>query len=127
VADRAATRYLVVDDNETFLAAARVMLERQGVTVVGAATNGADAIRLAHSLGPDVILVDVDLGGESGFDLARRLAADGAAPAVMISADPEAEFVELVATSPAVGFLSKSALSADAVTRLLRRGRDAAR
>ena len=114
-----ALRLLIVDDNTHFLAAARDLLEREGVTVAGVATTGARAIQLAEALRPDVVLVDIDLGEESGFDLAPRLAAGDGTRVVLISANPEAEFTDLIATSPAVGFVSKSELSARAVSELL--------
>jgi len=125
-----ARRFLIVDDNAHFLGAARDLLEREGVSVVGVASTGAEALRLVRELQPDVILVDVDLGDESGFDLAQRLAAGEAAPVVLISAYPEAEFAELITASSAVGFVSKSELSASAVSEVLSHrdgGRDRAR
>ncbi len=114
-----ALRFLIVDDNAHFVEAARHLLEGEGARVIGVASTGAEAIRLAGELRPDVILVDVDLGEESGFDVARRLAAGNHAPVVLISAYPEGEFTDLVAASPAAGFVSKSDLSAAAVTALL--------
>jgi hypothetical protein len=69
-----------------------------------------------------VALVDIDLGDESGFDVARMLAGpDGAqlSRVVLISAYPEADFAELIAASPAVGFLAKSDLSATSIEELL--------
>jgi DNA-binding NarL/FixJ family response regulator len=65
-----------------------------------------------------VILVDIDLGEESGFELASQLAGSDAR-VVLISAYAEAEFADLIAASPAVGFVSKSALSARALSELL--------
>ncbi|HEY2490227.1 MAG TPA: hypothetical protein VGI37_12030, partial [Streptosporangiaceae bacterium] len=62
------------------------------------------------------------LGGESGFDLARRLAGQrpGGGPAViLISTHAEADFADLIADSPAVGFVPKPGLSADAIRRIL--------
>ena len=69
-------RCLIVDDNKSFLEAARVLLEREGLTVAGVASTGAEALRQAETLRPDVVLVDISLGDESGFDLARRLVED---------------------------------------------------
>jgi CheY-like chemotaxis protein len=65
-------RCLLVDDNLAFLGAATVLLEREGLTVAGTATNSAEALRQAEELRPDVILVDIGLGKESGFEVARR-------------------------------------------------------
>ena len=120
-----AWRLLIVDDNTHFLAAARGLLEREGMTVVGVASTGADAMRLADSLRPDLTLVDVDLGEESGFDLALRLteADGGTAPVILISAYPEEDLADLVDASAALGFLPKSSISAKAIKDLVR-GKD---
>jgi DNA-binding NarL/FixJ family response regulator len=119
-----ALRMLIVDDNWHFLNAARNVLRQEGVDVVGIASTIDEALHLAEELRPNVILVDVDLGEESGFDLAQRLAAADAASVVLISAYPEADLSDLIAASPAVGFVSKSELSARAVSNLLESERD---
>jgi DNA-binding response OmpR family regulator len=81
-------RCLLVDDNEAFLEAASALLEREGMTVAGMSSSSAEALRKALALRPDVILVDIGLGDESGFDLAWLLARDGhgGATVIMISA-----------------------------------------
>jgi DNA-binding NarL/FixJ family response regulator len=115
-------RCLIVDDSPRFLDAARGLLERQGVTVVGVASNSTDAFQRVEQLRPDVTLVDIDLGGESGLELARRLhVQDGQAQAavILISTHAEQDYAELIAASPAVGFLAKTALSADAIRGVL--------
>jgi len=117
-------RCLLVDDNDDFLNAASVLLRREGVTVVGVASNCAEALRQARALRPDVILVDIGLGDESGFDLARLLAQDeqgGSAEVILISARAEIDYAELIAQSPAAGFVVKSELSAQAISRILGR------
>jgi len=115
-------RCLLVDDNHAFLEAARVFLEREGVTVVGVASSIAEALRQARALRPDVVLVDIGLGDESGFDLARFLARDGQgvdAEVILISTHSEADYSELIAESPAAGFLAKTELSARGISRVL--------
>jgi DNA-binding NarL/FixJ family response regulator len=115
-------RCLIVDDNRAFMAAARVLLEREGLVVAGCASNSAEALAEADRLRPDVVLVDISLGEESGFDLARRLREDGrgaGAAVVMISTRAEEDVADLVAESPATGFVSKSDLSASAILRLV--------
>jgi two-component system, NarL family, nitrate/nitrite response regulator NarL len=117
-------RCLIVDDSRRFLDAARGLLERQGITVVGVASTGAEALRLAGELHPDVTLLDIDLGGESGFDVAGRLSREtNGTPStiILISTHDGRDFADLIAASPAVGFLSKSALSAVAIRDLLGR------
>jgi DNA-binding NarL/FixJ family response regulator len=113
-------RSLIVDDNGNFLAAARNLLEREGIEVVGVAATGAEALELANELRPDVALVDIDLGDESGFDVARRLVEEaGEESVVLISSYAERDFADLIAASPAVGFLSKSDLSAQNIYEIL--------
>jgi DNA-binding NarL/FixJ family response regulator len=121
---RVSIRCLLVDDNDAFLKAASVLLQREGMTIVGVASNSAEAVLQARALRPDLMLVDIGLGEESGFDLARLLAEDGqggGAEVILISARAEIDYAELIAESPAAGFLVKSELSAKAITRILDR------
>jgi CheY-like chemotaxis protein len=123
-----ALRCLIVDDNPGFLHAARALLEHEGVCVVGVASTGAEALRCAADLHPDVTLLDIDLGEDSGFDVARQLVEDphtGPGRVILVSAYSEDEFVDLIETSPAIGFVRKPALSAKAIDQLLRAAGDA--
>jgi two-component system nitrate/nitrite response regulator NarL len=115
-------RALIVDDNLEFLAIARCLLVREGIVVVGVASSSAEALRQCQELDPDVILVDVDLGEESGFDLAERLAAATGGDrrsVILISTYPEQDLEDLLETSSAIGFVSKPELSAEAIIGLL--------
>jgi DNA-binding NarL/FixJ family response regulator len=116
---KVALRMVIVDDNVHFLDAARNVLQQEGIDIVGMASTSAEALQLVAELEPDVILVDVDLGEESGFDLARALVAVDDASVVLISAYPESDLADLIAASPVVGFVSKAELSARAVSNLL--------
>ena len=115
-ADTAATeiRCLIVDDSQLFLDAARLLLEREGVSVVGVATTSAEALLLEQELQPDVVLVDIRLGAESGFDLARRLSRT----VILVSTHAQSQYADEIAASPAVGFIPKTQLSGSAVLRL---------
>jgi len=116
-------RCLVVDDNRDFLQAARKVLESGGITVVGAASSSEDALLQAKETSPDIVLVDIVLGSESGFDLARRLTAATGPPraaVILISTHSEEDFADLIAASPAIGFLPKWKLSARSIENLLR-------
>jgi DNA-binding NarL/FixJ family response regulator len=112
-----AVRCLIVDDNREFLEAVRTVLEREGLMVAGVASTSAEALWQAERLRPDLVLVDVSLGEESGIELARRLVAGPAheATVILISTRSEAELADVIALSPAAGFLSKSELSANAI------------
>src|ERR1700704_4996028 len=112
---------LIVDDNAGFLRSARLLLEREGINVVAVASSGDEARRHTAELSPDVVLLDVDLGTESGFEVAGRLNADpGTSPSdlIMISIHGEEDLADLIAASPAVGFIPKSHLSARAIRDL---------
>ena len=120
-----ALRCLIVDDNVRFLEVASDLLEREGMTVVGVASTAAEALRRVEDLRPDVVLVDIDLGEDSGFDLADQLAAAPVGerpPVILISTYAESDFADLIASSPAVGFVSKPDLSGRAVAEAVRRG-----
>jgi CheY-like chemotaxis protein len=115
-------RCLIVDDNPRFAAAARSLLADGDISVIGVASTGAEALQRAAELRPDVVLVDIDLGGQSGFDVVRLLHCEaGLAPSrlILISGYAEQDFAELIAASPAVGFLPKTALSAATILDLL--------
>lgn len=113
-------RCLLVDDNRPFLAAAQALLETQGLIVVDTVTTMAEARRQAGRLRPDVALVDIGLGSESGFDLARDLAGQAhPTPVILVSTHDGDDYADLVGASPAVGFVSKARLSARAVEELL--------
>jgi DNA-binding NarL/FixJ family response regulator len=118
-----ALRFLLVDDNPRVLEAARDFLERDGINFVGVASTGSEALQRVEALRPDVVLIDLDLGDESGFDLAVALAEGTevarAARVVLISAYPEAEFGDLIDASPALGFVAKADLSAQALFNVL--------
>jgi DNA-binding NarL/FixJ family response regulator len=120
-------RCLIVDDNPSFLEAARILLEREGLTIAGVASNGAETLEKAESLRPDVILMDISLDKESGLDLTRRLheakLANGAT-VILISTHSPADFADLIGESPAAGFLPKAELSADAIRTILENSRN---
>lgn len=117
-------RCLIVDDSPRFLEAARGLLEREGIAVVGVASTSTEALQRIEDLRPDLTLLDIDLGDESGFDVACRLHREARldpAQLILISTHDELDYADLIEASPVIGFLSKSALSADAIRALLSR------
>jgi CheY-like chemotaxis protein len=115
-------RCLIVDDNESFLGVARELLEQEGLDVAGVASTTSDALRQVELLRPNVVLVDIFLGDESGIDLARRLTEDGltgGATVILISTHAETDVADLIASSPAAGFVPKADLSASAIRRIV--------
>jgi DNA-binding NarL/FixJ family response regulator len=115
-------RCLIVDDSAGFVDAARGLLECEGLSVVGVASTSGEALRLFETLRPEVTLVDINLGGESGFELAEQLHRVGGltpSPVVLISTHAAQDFADMIETSPAVGFLSKSSLTGAAIRDLV--------
>jgi DNA-binding NarL/FixJ family response regulator len=115
-------RCLIIDDSPRFGDEARSLLEQEGISVVGIAASGDEAVQLAAALRPDLALVDISLGDESGFDVARRLVnnSNDEPPAVIfVSMYDEREFSARIAASPALGFIAKTELSGDRIRRLL--------
>jgi DNA-binding NarL/FixJ family response regulator len=117
-----ALRCLIVDDSRSFRAAMHVLLEAQGIEVVGGAGSASEAVAQIAELLPDVALIDIDLGGESGLALAQRVhhdAVGGVPKVILISTHDERDFADLIEATPAVGFLSKTELSAVTIRRTL--------
>ena len=115
-------RCLIVDDNGPFLEAAAASLAGDDLDVLGTATTSAEALRQVAEQQPDVVLVDINLGEESGFALAQELAARFprlASGVVLISTRAEQDFGGLIKASPAAGFVPKTRLTAKAVRELV--------
>jgi DNA-binding NarL/FixJ family response regulator len=112
---------VIVDDNQPWMTAAAALLEREGMSVAGVASTSATALDDVRDLRPDVVLVDIFLGAENGFELAKLLTDEEDPPPVviLISSHAEEDFAELIGASPARGFLSKSQLSAEAIREKL--------
>ena len=113
-------KILIVDDHEGFRKSARTLLEADGFDVIGEAENGVAALRAARELGPDVVLLDVNLPDFDGFEVARRLQANGTRAAIVLTSSRSGtDFGSLIADSAAVGFIAKDQLSGPALRELL--------
>jgi DNA-binding NarL/FixJ family response regulator len=115
-----AVRVLIVDDHPTFRSFARDLLESEGFDVVGESDDGASALENATSLRPDLVLLDVQLPDLNGFDVARRLRADGVPSViVLVSSRGASDYGDQIEASGAAGFIPKAELSGEAVRALL--------
>jgi DNA-binding NarL/FixJ family response regulator len=115
-------RCMVVDDQPEFLETVRHLLDRQGISVVGVAANSAEAMKRAADLRPDVVLIDVHLGEESGLELASRIAAHGQAGSprvILISTYPKGDLAGALPTGSSIQFVSKTDLSATTIRTAL--------
>jgi CheY-like chemotaxis protein len=111
---------LIVDDHADFRASARAMLQRQGFDVVADVEDGEAALGAVERLLPDVVLLDVQLPGMDGFEVAERLAAVPRPPrVVLVSSRRRSAYETRLPGSPVAGFLGKHELTGRALAALL--------
>jgi DNA-binding NarL/FixJ family response regulator len=116
---------LIVDDHVGFLDAARRLLRTEGLTVVDVATSRGEALQKITALAPDVVLLDITLGDESGFAVAQEVisaARPGNIAVILMSAGTKSDYVHLMSESSAAGFVEKAHLSANVICEILGRG-----
>ena len=108
-------RVLIVDDQDLVRAGLRVILETNGVDVVGEAADGADAVRATAELRPDVVLMDVRMPVLDGIEATRRIRSSGPdAPRVLVVTTFDLdEYVFEALRAGASGFLLKDAPRAE--------------
>jgi DNA-binding NarL/FixJ family response regulator len=103
---------LIVDDHTRFREVARQTLGSAGFDVIGEAADGADGVRLAGALCPQVVILDIQLPDTDGFQVAHLLSLLPEPPVVvMVSSRSESDYGGLVARSAARGFLAKTELT----------------
>jgi DNA-binding NarL/FixJ family response regulator len=111
---------LIVDDHPGFRSFASMMLADEGFDVIGDAADGESALESIERLHPDVVLLDVQLPGIDGFEVARRLAEHAGGPRVVLTSSREAsDYGSRLTSSAVTGFVPKTQLSGAALTRLL--------
>jgi two-component system nitrate/nitrite response regulator NarL len=113
-------RVLIVDDHAGFRAHARRLLECEGYEVVGEADDSSTALEAARELRPELVVVDIYLPDEDGFELTARLGELPNPPVVVLTSSRDgAELEECVSECGACGFVAKSELSREAIEELL--------
>ncbi len=106
-------RILIADDESIIRLGLRKMLEEAGHAVVGAASDGRTAVRLAHDLAPDLAILDVKMPGYDGLEAARRIVAETPIPVILLTAYSQRELVEQAARAPVMAYLIKPVKEAE--------------
>lgn len=103
-------RILLVDDHPLMLMGIGAMLDGQpGISVVGTAGNGIEALEKAAALKPDVMMLDVMMPGMNGIELARRMRAEMPDTALLVlSSDTSIATLETLLSIGIDGFLAKT-------------------
>ena len=115
-------RALLVDDYPPFLTAVVALLGgKSGVEVVGQAHDGAEALKLAAELKPDLVLVDFTMPGMNGIEVAKKLKASPQAPKVIVmSFHAEPEYRDMALRAGADAYLVKTDMHQELMPTLRR-------
>lgn len=117
------TSLLIVDDHQAFRDFAGSLLDAAGFEVMDGVADGEAALKQVARLRPDVVLVDVELPGIDGFEVAARLSRRDAPPQIVLtSSRAAADFGDQLQRAPVRGFIPKRELSAAALTALVGAG-----
>jgi DNA-binding NarL/FixJ family response regulator len=109
-------RVLIVDDQEPFRMAARMVVEvTDGFEVVGEAETGEDSVSMAADLKPDLVLMDVNLPGINGLDATRQIlsGAGDAVVVLLLSTYEEEEYAPRAAECGAAAYIPKAVFGPD--------------
>jgi DNA-binding NarL/FixJ family response regulator len=101
-------RVLLADDHTAIRSGLRLLLEDDGILVVGEAGDGAEAIARARELRPDVVLMDVRMPGVDGIRATREIVDEGLADVLVLTSFDLDDVVLGAIRAGAVGFLLKS-------------------
>jgi two-component system response regulator NreC len=112
-------RILLVDDHKMMRDGLRAILLEEGLEVGGEADNGHDAIALAHSLMPDVVVMDISMPGLNGVDATRRLVAELPEVKVIgLSINSDRRYVLAMFKAGAKGYLLKNSASEELISAI---------
>jgi response regulator NasT len=100
-------KVLIAEDETLIRLDLRSMLERAGYRVVGEARDGREAVDLARTEQPDLVVLDVKMPELDGIEAARQILAERPIPVVIVSAFTEAKLVSRAAEAGVFGYLAK--------------------
>jgi response regulator NasT len=106
---------LIAEDEAIIRLDLKEMLEEEGFAVVGEASDGDAAIRLAQERSPDLVIMDIKMPGLDGLSAAERIVADGLAAVLILTAFSQRDLVHRAAQAGAIGYLVKPFQKSDLV------------
>jgi response regulator NasT len=116
--ERTRPRVLIAEDEALIRLDLREMLREEGYQVVGEAGDGQEAVDLAESLKPDLVIMDVKMPRRDGIDAAAEIAAKRIAPVVVLTAFSQRDLVEKARDAGAMAYLVKPFSISDLVPAL---------
>ncbi|MGI8870270.1 MAG: ANTAR domain-containing response regulator [Mycobacteriales bacterium] len=102
-----ARKVLIAEDEALIRLDLKEMLEEEGYAVVGEAADGEQAVELAASLRPDLVVLDVKMPKLDGIGAAERIAAERIAPIVILTAFSQRDLVERARDAGAMAYIVK--------------------
>jgi response regulator NasT len=107
VPDATTGRVLIAEDEALIRLDLKEMLEEEGYAVVGEAADGEEAVALAGSLRPDLVILDVKMPKLDGIAAAEQIAGGRVAPVVILTAFSQRDLVERAREAGAMAYLVK--------------------
>lgn len=109
------TRVVIAEDEALIRLDLKEMLEEEGYTVVGEAGDGEQAVELAREHKPDLVILDVKMPKLDGISAAEKIAEEGIAPVLMLTAFSQRDLVERARDAGAMAYLVKPFSKSDVV------------
>jgi two-component system, response regulator PdtaR len=111
----ASPKVLIAEDEAIIRLDLKEMLEEEGFNVVGEASDGESAIRLARERAPDLVIMDIKMPGLDGLTAAERVVSEGLSAVLILTAFSQRDLVQRAAKAGAIGYLVKPFQKSDLV------------
>jgi two-component system, response regulator PdtaR len=108
-------RVVIAEDEALIRLDLKEMLEEEGYVVAGEASDGEAAVKLAESLRPNLVIMDIKMPGLDGISAAERITADHVAPVVILTAFSQRDLVMRAKDAGAMAFLVKPFTKAELI------------
>jgi two-component system, response regulator PdtaR len=117
-AEKARPKILIAEDEAIIRLDLKEMLEEEGFEVIGEASDGEAAIRLAKERDPDLVIMDIKMPGMDGLTAAERIVEEDVAAVLILTAFSQRDLVRRAAEAGAMGYLVKPFQKSDLMPAL---------